>query len=73
MADMISPNFSVSEMSCCFCGIADRDSEFKRILQELRNEVGPLRISSEFRYDAHNERVNKIKMVLTLNPKPQTF
>ena len=49
MADMITPNFSVSEMAYLCCGKADMDPEFMRMLQELRNEVNPLRISSGFR------------------------
>ena len=61
MADMITPNFSVSEMSCRCCGKEDMDSEFMRMLQELRNVVGPLRITSGFRCDAHNDKVSKIK------------
>ena len=38
MADMITPNFSKSEMACCCgCGIFEMDDEFMRMLQELRN------------------------------------
>ena len=58
MADMITPNFSVSEMSCRCCGKEDMDSEFMRMLQELRNEIGPLRITSGFRCEEHNERIS---------------
>ena len=58
MADMITPNFSVSEMSCRCCGKEDMDSEFMRMLQELRNEVGPLRITSGFRCEDHNEKIS---------------
>ena len=48
MADMITPNFSKSEMACrCGCGIYEMDDEFMRMLQELRNEMnGPLRVTS---------------------------
>ena len=48
MADMITPNFSKSEMACRFgCGIYEMDDEFMRMLQELRNEMnGPLRVTS---------------------------
>ena len=58
MSDMFTPNFSVSEMSCRCCGKEDMDSEFMRMLQELRNEVGPLRITSGFRCEDHNERIS---------------
>ena len=62
MDDLITPNFSVSEMACkCGCGKHGMDEEFMRMLQELRNEVGLLRISSGFRCDAHNDKVSKIK------------
>ena len=74
MADMITPNFSVSEMSCkCGYGKHGIDEEFMRMLQELRNQVGPLRISSGFRCDAHNKGSIKLKTVLALKPKPPTF
>ena len=40
MIDMITPNFSKSEMACrCGCGIYEMDDEFMRMLQELRNEM----------------------------------
>ena len=43
MIDMITPNFSRSEMACrCGSGRDEMDSEFMRMLQELRNEVGPI-------------------------------
>ena len=62
MADMITPNFSAQEMSCkCGCGKHGMDEEFMRMLQELRNEVGALRISSGFRCEDHNDKVSKIK------------
>ena len=58
MADMITPNFSIAEMACRCCGKADMDPEFMRMLQELRNEVGPLMISSGFRCEDHNEKLS---------------
>ena len=41
MADMITPNFSVSKMAYRCNGKVDMDPEFMRMLKELRNEVGP--------------------------------
>ena len=36
MVDMITPNFSKSEMACrCGCGIYEMDDDFMRMLQEL--------------------------------------
>ena len=63
MADMITPNFSKSEMACrCGCGIFEMDDEFMRMLQELRNQMqGPLRVSSARRCDTHNHEVSTAK------------
>ena len=62
MVDLITPNFSVAEMAFKYgCGKHGMDEEFMRMLQELRNEVGALRISSGFRCEDHNDKVSKIK------------
>jgi uncharacterized protein YcbK (DUF882 family) len=60
MTQMITRNFSISEMAClCGCGLYEMDEEFMRMLQELRNQMqGPLRVSSGRRCDAHNWRVS---------------
>ena len=60
MVDMITPNFSVNEMTCkCGCGRYEMDGEFMRMLQTLRDEMqGPLRVSSGFRCEDHNEMVS---------------
>ena len=60
MVDMITPNFSVHEMACkCGCGRNEMDGEFMRMLQTLRDEMqGPLRVSSGFRCEDHNEMVS---------------
>ena len=60
MAKMITPNFSVHEMACkCGCGNHEMDEEFMRMLQTLRDEMqGPLRVSSGFRCEDHNEMVS---------------
>ena len=60
MAKMITPNFSVNEMTCkCGCGRHEMDGEFMRMLQTLRDEMqGPLRVSSGFRCEDHNEMVS---------------
>jgi uncharacterized protein YcbK (DUF882 family) len=48
------PNFSASEFACkCGCGRADMNPEFMAKLQELRNLVGPMRITSGFRCRNH--------------------
>ena len=63
MLDMITPNFSKSEMACrCGCGIYEMDDEFMRMLQELRNEMnGPLRVTSARRCDRDNDAVSTAK------------
>ena len=63
MVDMITPNFSKSEMACrCGCGIYEMDDEFMRMLQELRNEMnGPLRVTSARKCDCHNDAVSSAK------------
>ena len=60
MADMITPNFSVHEMACkCGCGAHEMDEEFMRMLQTLRDEMqGPLKVSSGFRCEDHNQMVS---------------
>ena len=54
------PNFSASEFSCkCGCGLADMKPEFMAKLQELRNQVGELEITSGFRCRNHPVENNK--------------
>ena len=57
---MITPNFSVNEMTCkCGCGAHEMDEEFMRMLQTLRDEMqGPLKVSSGFRCEDHNQMVS---------------
>ena len=63
MADMITPNFSVNEMSCrCGCGIAETDPEFMLMLQELKDQMlGPLMVCIGRRSDYHNDGVSAAK------------
>ena len=57
MADMITPNFSRAEMSCrCGCGLDHMDEKFMRMLQQLRNELGPLPITSGVCCEKHNDQ-----------------
>ena len=60
MAKMITPNFSVYEIACkCGCGAHEMDKEFMRMLQSLREDMqGPLRVSSGFRCEDHNQSVS---------------
>ena len=62
MANMITPNFSRSEMACrCGSGHDEMDQEFMRMLQALRDEIGPMPVTSGFRCDAHNNEVSTVK------------
>ena len=63
MLDMITPNFSKSEMACrCGSDIYEMDDEFMRMLQKLRNEMnGPLHVTSARRCDRHNDAVSTAK------------
>ena len=55
MVDMITPNFSKSEMACrCGCGLDHMDERFMTMLQQLRNKLGSLPISSGVRCEKHN-------------------
>ena len=55
MADMITPNFSRAEMSCrCGCGLDHMDEKFMKMLQQLRNQLGPLPVASGVRCEKHN-------------------
>ena len=49
MANMSTPNFSRSKMACrCGCGRDEMDQEFMRMLQALRDEIGPMPVTSGF-------------------------
>ena len=56
---LITKNFSTTEMEChCGCGTHDMDSDFMKILQNIRDEIGvPLRITSGVRCSKHNQDV----------------
>ena len=55
MLDMLAPNFSRAEMACrCGCGLDHMDEKFMMMLQQLRNKLGPLPISSGVRCEKHN-------------------
>ena len=55
MLDMITPNFSRAEMTCrCGCGLDLMDEQFMKMLQQLRNQLGPLPITSGVRCEKHN-------------------
>lgn len=55
MLDMITSNFSRAEMTCrCGCGLDLMEEQFMKMLQQLRNQLGPLPITSGVRCEKHN-------------------
>ena len=57
MLDMITPNFSQAEMSYrCGCGLDHMDEQFMKMLQQLRNQFGPLPVTSGVRWEKHNHK-----------------
>lgn len=53
-------NFSIFEMQCkCGCGRADMDPHFMAQLQAIRDDVGPMAISSGYRCSDHNIKVSQ--------------
>ena len=47
------PNFSESEMRCSHTGRCEMDREFMDVLQAIRNEFGPMRVTSGYRHPTH--------------------
>ena len=51
-------NFSYDECKCSCCGLVDVSSDLLDLLQEARNELGPLTITSFYRCPSHNDNVS---------------
>ena len=51
-------NFSYDECKCSCCGAVDVSSDLLDLLQEARNELGPLQITSFYRCPEHNNNVS---------------
>jgi zinc D-Ala-D-Ala carboxypeptidase len=47
------PSFSESEMACKHTGLCKMDPDFMAVLQAIRNEFGPMRVSSGYRHTSH--------------------
>ena len=52
-------NFQPKEVSCSHCGELKIHSDLMDLLQEARNDLGPLSISSGYRCSTHNSAVSK--------------
>ena len=58
MSDTRWPHFTRDELACkCGCGKMDMDAEFMDTLEDLRDAVGPLPVTSGYRCQAHDMRV----------------
>ena len=51
-------NFSYDECKCSCCGLVDVSSDLLDLLQEARNVLGPLTITSFYRCPSHNDSVS---------------
>ena len=60
LAMMLTKKFSTNEMMChCGCRDSEMDSDFMKILQEIREDMNrPLKISSAVRCEKHNMKVS---------------
>ena len=55
------PNFSRNEFACSHTGECDMDPEFMSALQALRDQFGPMQISSGYRAPNHPIEARKAK------------
>ena len=51
-------NFSYDECKCSCCGLVDVSPDLLDILQEARNILGPLQLTSFYRCPSHNDSVS---------------
>ena len=62
MSEQLTKNFKRSEFACkCGCGFDDIDLKLVNIIQIIRDEVGPIRISSGCRCEKRNAEVKGVK------------
>lgn len=62
MDEQLTKNFKRSEFACnCGCGFDDIDPKLVNIIQTIRDEVGPIRISSGCRCEDWNKKVGGVK------------
>jgi len=58
----LSENFNRSEFACkCGCGTDTIDAELIRILQDVRDKFGPIKITSGVRCEEYNRKVGGVK------------
>lgn len=54
-----TPNFSLKEMACSHTGKCEMDGGFMKILQSIRDEYGPMSITSGYRDRTHPIEIKK--------------
>ena len=52
-------NFKPEELSCSHCGELKIHEDIMDLLQEARNDLGPITITSAYRCSTHNSAVSK--------------
>ena len=60
MYTLITPNFTRAEWRCPCCLKDDHDKHFVDMLQELRNAIGPMPLSSAYRCERYNKRIGGV-------------
>lgn len=53
------PNFSEAELACKHTGLCEMDPEFMDVLQAIRDEFGPMRVTSGYRHPTHPVEARK--------------
>jgi len=52
-------NFTPDEMKCSHCGELKISSDLMDLLQQARNDLGPISITSSYRCSEHNSAISK--------------
>lgn len=61
MSEQLTKNFKRSEFACkCGCGFDDIDPKLVALIQTIRDEVGPIKISSGCRCVEHNKKIGGV-------------
>ena len=60
MYSLIAPNFTRAEWRCPCCYKDDHDKRFVDMLQELRNAIGTMPLSSAYRCERYNKRIGGV-------------
>lgn len=55
------PNFSKAEFDCKHTNLNEMKHEFMSVLQAIRNEFGPMRVTSGFRHATHPIEARKMR------------